>query len=103
MEIEESARSRELSGFVGWLAKFVLIALPVSGIFFLFNLPQQIGWLVLNEQYLGLFLALALCATFLLIPAGKWDKTQRAQWNDLPGRLLRPRLAGKPACYLSLS
>ena len=87
MEIEENIRSRELSGFVGWLAKVVLVALPISGIFFLLNLPQQIGWLVFNEQYLGLFLALALCATFLLIPAGKWDKSQRVHWYDWLGAL----------------
>ena len=87
MEIEENVRSRELSGVVGWLAKFVLAALPISGIFFLFDLPQQIGWLVFNEQYLGLFLALSLCATFLLIPAGKWDKSQRVPWYDWLGAL----------------
>ena len=87
MEIEENVRSRELSGFAGWLAKLVLVALPISGIFFLFNLPQQIGWLVFNEQYLGLFLALSLCATFLLIPAGKWDKSQRVPWYDWLGAL----------------
>jgi TRAP transporter 4TM/12TM fusion protein len=87
VEIEENVRSRELSGFVGWLAKVVLVALPVSGVFFLFNLPQQIGWLVFNEQYLGLFLALALCATFLLIPAGRWDKSQRVHWYDWLGAM----------------
>ena len=57
MEIEENIRARELSGFVGWLAKFVLVAIPLAGIFFLLNVPQQIGWLVFNEQYMGLFLA----------------------------------------------
>ena len=78
MEIEENIRSRELSGFVGWLAKVVLVALPISGIFFLLNLPQQIGWLVFNEQYLGLFLALALCATFLLIPPASGTKANES-------------------------
>ena len=55
MEIEESVRSRELSGLADWLAKFILVALPIVGIFFVFNLPQRIGWLVFNEQYLGFF------------------------------------------------
>ena len=82
MEIEESVRSRELSGPAGWLGKAMLIALPVAGIFFLFNVPQWVGWLVFNEQYLGLFLGLALCATFVLIPAGRWDKAQRVHWYD---------------------
>ena len=82
MEIEESVRSRELTGPAGWLGKGMLIALPLAGIFFLLNVPQRIGWLVFNEQYLGLFLALALCATFILIPAGRWDKAGRVQWYD---------------------
>ncbi|HEY6364181.1 MAG TPA: hypothetical protein VI585_05250, partial [Candidatus Binatia bacterium] len=56
----ESIRSRELTGLPAWLAKFILIALPITGIFFLLGLPERIGWLVFNEQYLGLFLALAL-------------------------------------------
>ena len=82
MEIEESVRSRELTGPAGWLGKGMLIALPLAGIFFLLNVPQRIGWLVFNEQYLGLFLALALCATFILIPAGRWDRQHRVRWYD---------------------
>ena len=82
LEIEESVRSRELSGFAAWFGKGLLVALPLAGIFFLFNLPQWIGWLVFNEQYLGLFLALALGATFILIPAGRWDREHRVRWYD---------------------
>ncbi len=67
MEIEENVRARELTGFLPGSAG-CLIAIPLTGMFFLFNLPQQIGWLVFNEQYIGLFLGLALCATFILIP-----------------------------------
>lgn len=85
MEIEESVRSRQPSGIAGKLANFILVLLPVTGIFFLFNLPERIGWLVFNEQYLGLFLALALSATFLLIPPGGWNKSQQVQWYDWLG------------------
>ena len=53
MEIEESVRGRELSGFAGGLGKLLLIAIPLSGMFFLLNVPQYIGWLVFNEQYMG--------------------------------------------------
>ena len=87
LEIEESIRSRELTGLPAWLAKFILIALPITGIFFLLGLPERIGWLVFNEQYLGLFLALALCATFILIPAGRWDKSHQVHWYDWLGAL----------------
>jgi TRAP-type uncharacterized transport system fused permease subunit len=69
VEVEESVRARELSGFLKVLGRGLLIAILLSGIFFLLNVPQYIGWLVFNEQYMGLFLGLALCATYLLIPA----------------------------------
>ena len=68
MEIEESVRGRELSGIAGGLGRLLLIAIPLTGIFFLLNVPQQIGWLVFNEQYMGLFLGLGLSATYILIP-----------------------------------
>jgi TRAP transporter 4TM/12TM fusion protein len=87
LEIEETIRSRELTGLAAWLAKFILIAMPITGIFFLLGLPERIGWLVFNEQYLGLFLALALCVTFILIPAGRWDKSHRVHWYDWLGAL----------------
>ena len=69
MELEENVRSRELSGPLLWAANGALIALPLTGVFFLLGVPQMIGWLVFNEQYMGLFLALSLFATFLLVPA----------------------------------
>ncbi len=48
-------------------------------------MPQQIGWLVFHEQFLGLFLALALFATFLLIPEGASGHRDRVPWYDLVG------------------
>ena len=83
MEIEESARSRELHGPLGWAANGALIAIPVVGIFFLLDVPQRIGWLAFNEQYMGLFLALALFATFLLIPVRAAAEPDRVPWYDL--------------------
>ncbi|MGE5217960.1 MAG: TRAP transporter permease [Chloroflexota bacterium] len=83
MEVEESARARELSGLLNVLGKGLLIAIPLCGIFFLLNVPQYIGWLVFNEQYMGLFLGLALGATFLLIPARPDYGRRGAPWYDL--------------------
>jgi TRAP transporter 4TM/12TM fusion protein len=68
VEIEEQVRSRELRGPLAWAANSALVMIPVSGIFFLLDVPQRIGWLFFNEQYMGLFLALALFATYLLVP-----------------------------------
>ena len=67
MEIEESVRSRELSGLPAWTTQALLIAIPVAGMFFLLDVPQRFDWLVFHEQYIGLFLALTLAAFFLLI------------------------------------
>ncbi len=83
MEIEESVRSRDLRGPLAWAANGALMAIPVVGIFFLLDVPQRIGWLAFNEQYLGLFLALALFATFLLIPVRANANPDRVPWYDL--------------------
>ena len=50
--------------------------------FFSLNLPQYFGWLVFNEQYMGLFLGLALCATFLLVPSSPAAGEIRVPWYD---------------------
>lgn len=83
MSIEEPTRTRRLRGPIGWLANLILITLPLIGVFFLLDVPQRIGWLVFPEQYVGLFLALALCGTFLLVPEGAWGHGDRVPWYDL--------------------
>ena len=83
MEVEETVRARELSGLVNTLGRWLLMGIPLSGIFFLLNIPQYIGWLVFNEQYMGLFLGLALCATYLLIPARSGYGRNGVPWYDL--------------------
>ena len=84
MEIEESVRSRELSGLPAWTTQTLLIAIPVAGMFFLLDVPQRLDWLVFHEQYIGLFLALTLAAIFLLIPGSK-RQSQRIPWFDYAG------------------
>jgi TRAP transporter 4TM/12TM fusion protein len=82
VELEESVRARELSGFFNIIGRSMLMAIPLCGIFFLLNVPQYIGWLVFNEQYMGLFLGLALCATYLMIPITP-GRGHRLAWYDL--------------------
>jgi TRAP transporter 4TM/12TM fusion protein len=82
VEIEENVRSRELSGSAAWVTQALLVAIPVAGIFFLLDLPQRFDWQVFHEQYIGLFLALTLCAIFLLIP-GSQRHTARIPPYDL--------------------
>jgi TRAP transporter 4TM/12TM fusion protein len=82
VDIEESVRNRELKGPLLWVANSALIALPLVGIFFLLDIPQKIDWLVFNEQYMGLFLALSLFATFLLVPAQGRKDRDYVPWYD---------------------
>ncbi len=82
MDIEESVRSRDLSGPLVWVANSALIMIPVVGIFFLLNVPQMLGWLFFNEQYMGLFLALSLLATFILVPARPSARRDHVPWYD---------------------
>jgi TRAP transporter 4TM/12TM fusion protein len=83
VEIEESVRTREITGPLLWAANSALLALPLSGIFFLLDMPQRIDWLVFNEQYMGLFLALSLFATFLLVPVRGAKDRDYVPWYDL--------------------
>ena len=87
MEAEESVRARELGGLLNAIGRGLLMAIPLCGMFFLLNVPQYVGWLVFNEQYMGLFLGLALCATYLLIPAKPGGGRSRLPWYDLIGAL----------------
>jgi len=82
VEIEESARARELSGPLRWVAHGALILIPLTGIFFLLDLPALLGLVFFNEQYMGLFLALALFATYLLVPASKGQYAKPVPWYD---------------------
>src|SRR3989304_2107580 len=83
MAIEELPRSRPLQGPISWIANLALIGMPLAGIFFLLDLPQRLDWLVFPEQYVGLFLALALCGTFLIVPEGASGHLDRVPWYDL--------------------
>jgi TRAP transporter 4TM/12TM fusion protein len=83
VDIEESVRSREIKGPLLWAANSALFALPLAGIFFLLDVPQRIGWLVFNEQYMALFLALSLFASFLLVPGRGAKDRDHVPWYDL--------------------
>jgi TRAP transporter 4TM/12TM fusion protein len=87
LEAEESVRARELSGILNVVGRGLLMAIPLCGIFFLLNVPQYVGWLVFNEQYMGLFLGLALCSTYLLIPAKPATARRSFPWYDLVAAL----------------
>jgi TRAP transporter 4TM/12TM fusion protein len=77
MELE--SRLRELRGPLGIIAKVILIGIPVIAILYTANVPSLFGKSVYVQQYLGIFLALTLCAVYLTIPP-----TKSAARNKLP-------------------
>lgn len=80
---EETARTRDLTGPIARINRALLILIPVLGVIFLLDVPQRVGWLIFGEQYMGLFLALTLCATFLTVPEGASGHRDRVPWYDL--------------------
>jgi len=80
---EETARTRVLKGPFAAITRALLILVPVLGVIFLLEGPQRIGWLIFGEQYMGLFLAMTLCATFLTVPEGTWGHSDTVPWYDL--------------------
>lgn len=62
---------------------FVLIAIPIIGVLYVLGVHQRLGLNVYAEQYIGLFLGLILCATFLIIPATKKSSREKVPWYDL--------------------
>jgi TRAP transporter 4TM/12TM fusion protein len=79
---EEMIRSRDLKGSVARISRALLISIPLIGVIFLLEVPHRLGWLIFPEQYLGLFLALTLCATFLVVPEGVAGHRDRVPWYD---------------------
>jgi TRAP-type uncharacterized transport system fused permease subunit len=79
---EETARTRVLKGPFAGVTRALLILVPVMGIVFLLDMPQRVGWLIFGEQYMGLFLAMTLCATFLTVPEGARGHTDKVPWYD---------------------
>lgn len=82
-ELIEVNKYREMkSGIVRKLLNIILMLIPFFGILYVLGFHQTIGLAVYAEQYIGLFLGLILCATFLIIPAGKKSPRDRVPWYD---------------------
>ena len=68
-EGEETVRFRTLHGPVRWLELCLLCLVPITGALFVLEVTYFLGIALFREQFLGLFLALLLGATFLTKPA----------------------------------
>jgi TRAP transporter 4TM/12TM fusion protein len=85
IEAEEKGlvRSRRHSGALGVLESILLISIPILGSIFILYIPQRLGIRVWVEQYLALFLGLALVTTFLTTPATKKTPSHTLPWYDV--------------------
>jgi TRAP transporter 4TM/12TM fusion protein len=85
IEAEEKGlvRSRRHSGALGVLESILLISIPILGSIFILYIPQRLGIRVWVEQYLALFLGLALVTTFLTTPATKKTPSHALPWYDV--------------------
>jgi len=81
-EGSKTVRFRTLHGPVRWLELCFLCLLPITGALFVLEVPYFLGITIFREQFLGLFLALVLGATFLTKPAGKRESNTSVPWHD---------------------
>ncbi|HXV81198.1 MAG TPA: TRAP transporter fused permease subunit, partial [Candidatus Binatia bacterium] len=95
----ELNKFRSLSGPVGLWEKCLLAAIPISAIVFVSDVPFYLRLAILREQYLGLFLALILAATFLSVPPSDRADRHSVPWYDLLFSFLGLAVGLYPAVY----
>jgi TRAP transporter 4TM/12TM fusion protein len=79
---EGGARFRTLAGSARHVERALLAALTVTGVGWTLELQHWLPVAIFREQYLGLFLALALAAVFVATPACRAAPTTRVPWYD---------------------
>ena len=88
-ELEGARRFRRFSNpSMRLLQRLMLCSIPVLALLFNFDLPSNLGFPVLQEQYLGLILVLVLGSVFLFVPAGRRAWRRNAPWYDVALALL---------------
>ena len=79
---ESPARFRTLSGAARRIEGTLLGALTLAGIAWALELQHWLSFALFKEQYLGLFLALALTAVFVATPARRGAPRAGVVWYD---------------------
>ncbi|MGH7278247.1 MAG: hypothetical protein ACREJG_06115, partial [Candidatus Rokuibacteriota bacterium] len=77
-----SEKFRTLTGAPGVAERLLLVALTLVGVAWSLELHHTLAWAFFKEQYLGVFLALALCATFLGVKPHPGAPAARVPWHD---------------------
>jgi len=77
-----ASKFRSPTGFPGALGRFFLCSITVLGSFWGMGVQHYLPWAFFNQQYLGLFFALAMASVFLLVKARAKDSATDVPWHD---------------------
>jgi len=77
-----ASKFRSLTGLSGALARFFLCSITILGSMWGLGLQHYLAWAFFNQQYLGLFFALAMASVFLLVKARPKESGERVPWHD---------------------
>jgi len=73
---------RKLSGGTRWVERILLSAITLLGAFWSAEVQHYLPWTFFKEQYLGLFLGVALAAVFVAVKARPASAEDRVPWHD---------------------
>jgi len=73
---------RSLSGLSKGVVRVLIFALTLLGSLWALEIHHSLEWAFFKEQYLGLFLALALGSIFLGVKARKTERSESVPWYD---------------------
>jgi TRAP transporter 4TM/12TM fusion protein len=77
-----SSKFRSLSGISRSVVRLLLSSLTILGSLWALGVHHNLPWAFFNQQYLGLFLALALASAFLAVKARPKEPGDRVPWYD---------------------
>jgi TRAP transporter 4TM/12TM fusion protein len=95
----EQSKFRQLKGAPSIITKILLGAIPFFGIIYVANIPAYSGLLIVKQQYVGLFLTLALISTFLNTPVSKRSSRYKLPWYDIVLALLATVVGGNIVAF----
>lgn len=81
-------RRRRPDGIAGVIVETLLVATPVIGLMFIFNLHTTLNIRLFEEQWIGLFAGIMLALSFLVLPATANSPLDRVPWYDWVGAVL---------------
>ncbi|HEY2987233.1 MAG TPA: TRAP transporter fused permease subunit [Candidatus Binatia bacterium] len=81
-DFSSASKFRSLSGAARALSRALLSSITILGSFWALGIHHSLPWAFFNQQYLGLFLALALASVFLGVKATSKERGDRVPWHD---------------------